>query len=617
MSAATSLSYLVQTSLAVSVLIALVLLVRRPFSKAFGNKAVYVLWAIPLARLIMPPLPANWTLFGALQFGSGTDAAIPPPPPAMPEMVWTEFVVAGGAVPTGIAAGQDTSLWSQLLGALSPLMPSLIAFWALGAVFVFGRLMLRQFATARLIKAEGIDAGPALQTLAMEVRQTIGLSRKDIAIQTSFISSGPLVAGVLRPIILLPAWFEEDYSPEQQRLAIMHEMMHVRRGDLWALLAASLAIAVQWFNPLAWIALSKFRLDQEAACDADVLGVYDVSPHAYGKALVQAVRKTAPVAQPLHAASLPLNHALYERIGHMKNPLPSAKRRKTGLLLTTCVGAAALFVSACAVSNAQTSDPATELDGAAEAEIGAEADTQVHTVIIEEDGIETHELEGGEGRRMRIITRRNGDSAEDQTSGRTMVFLGDGHSDGAHEHTREISERSRAFADEMRRLSRAGVGASREERAALRAEREALRAEFEADIERLTENMTGSGSHVRVMQFSDDTSGHGENTAHVECGSGQQQTRTVIVDRNGQRENHVVSVCGEGVAHIDADQIMADLRADGRLSEEKLAEVEVKLAEAMKKLEGITFTSDTEVDVDIDIDEDETEVDIDVDFDDD
>jgi hypothetical protein len=59
-------TYIVQTTFAVTLLIGAVLLVRRPFATAFGAKAAYALWAIPFLRLIMPPMPANWTLFGLL-----------------------------------------------------------------------------------------------------------------------------------------------------------------------------------------------------------------------------------------------------------------------------------------------------------------------------------------------------------------------------------------------------------------------------------------------------------------------------------------------------------------------------------------------------------------------
>jgi beta-lactamase regulating signal transducer with metallopeptidase domain len=91
-------------------------------------------------------------------------------------------------------------------------------------------------------------------TLAKETQMQLGLTKCNIAIKTSLLSSGPLVTGLIRPTVLLPEWFEDDYTITEQRFALMHEMMHVKRGDIFALYAANLALALQWFNPLAWLA---------------------------------------------------------------------------------------------------------------------------------------------------------------------------------------------------------------------------------------------------------------------------------------------------------------------------------------------------------------------------
>jgi beta-lactamase regulating signal transducer with metallopeptidase domain len=607
MSSATMMfSYLVQTSLAVSVLIGLVLLIRRPFAKAFGQKTAYVLWAIPMARLVMPPVPADWTLFGALHFGGGEAA---PPTSFLGDPVLVSEFVFSSVGPSAPVVIEKASFWSQMLGSMPPLLPTLMVLWAVSALFVFGRLMTRQLGTARLIAVEAKDAGPLLQTLAVDVAQTIGFRSQSVSVRTSLISSGPLVAGLVRPIILLPAWFEDDYTPEQQRLAIMHEMMHVKRGDLWALLGASVAIALQWFNPLAWIALSKFRLDQEAACDADVLSVYDVSPHAYGATLVQAVRKSGPVAQPVHAASLPLNHALYERIDHMRTPLPTTKRRKAGLLLTTGVGLAGLFLSACAVSHAQDNEHA----GAP----AADAETRVRAVVIDREHIETRGSEDRPTSRVRVIRRVEGGDGKDGEH--NVVFLegGDGSAHSAHssaifvgtegagempEHAREIAELAREFAEETRRLNAAPGDNS--------AELEALRSAFEAEVESRSEHLTDGVGQVRIMRLGEGAAWTGDIDAGEDCPEGRRKTRTIVIDRDGEREERVMTICGPGSVEIDTDAIMRDLRASGQLTEERLAEVEVKLAEAKAKLAALDFSGALEMDFDIEVDEDEIDIEI-------
>ena len=55
-------NWAVQTGLVISVLILIILLIRRPFARMFGANAAYALWSLPLIRLFLPALsvPQNW-----------------------------------------------------------------------------------------------------------------------------------------------------------------------------------------------------------------------------------------------------------------------------------------------------------------------------------------------------------------------------------------------------------------------------------------------------------------------------------------------------------------------------------------------------------------------------
>lgn len=49
-------SHALETLLAVSALLLIVLVLRRPVARQFGAGVVYLLWAIPAARFFLPPL---------------------------------------------------------------------------------------------------------------------------------------------------------------------------------------------------------------------------------------------------------------------------------------------------------------------------------------------------------------------------------------------------------------------------------------------------------------------------------------------------------------------------------------------------------------------------------
>src|SRR3546814_13448626 len=57
MSAAMLLQAWGDTLLTTGLLVAAILLIRKPFARAFGPGLTYALWAIPSLRFLLPPLP--------------------------------------------------------------------------------------------------------------------------------------------------------------------------------------------------------------------------------------------------------------------------------------------------------------------------------------------------------------------------------------------------------------------------------------------------------------------------------------------------------------------------------------------------------------------------------
>ena len=80
----------------------------------------------------------------------------------------------------------------------------------------------------------------------------------------------PVTWGLLRPRVLLPACATQ-WSEERKRLVLAHELAHVHRADWFVHLAAKLACAVYWFNPLFWMAYNRLCRESEQACDDAVL----------------------------------------------------------------------------------------------------------------------------------------------------------------------------------------------------------------------------------------------------------------------------------------------------------------------------------------------------------
>lgn len=152
-------------------------------------------------------------------------------------------------------------------------------------------------------------------------------------IRSSDVVSSPLLFGVLRPVIIVPVDFATRFSPSQQQLIIRHERVHLHRKDgLWNALAL-LTLCLFWFNPLVWLAVRSFRMNQELACDETVLNNSAKAVRVdYAKALVQCAGD-APYSNVLYP-TLGDKKTMMKRLEMISSPSKTSKRLTAAALLT-------------------------------------------------------------------------------------------------------------------------------------------------------------------------------------------------------------------------------------------------------------------------------------------
>ena len=99
--------------------------------------------------------------------------------------------------------------------------------------------------------------------------------------------SVPMLAGLVRPVLLLPA---DQLSQQSLRYSLLHELTHCRRRDIWLKALALWVNAVHWFNPLSWYMVRLVERDTELACDEAALRALPREEHAaYGRTILEAV----------------------------------------------------------------------------------------------------------------------------------------------------------------------------------------------------------------------------------------------------------------------------------------------------------------------------------------
>lgn len=107
--------------------------------------------------------------------------------------------------------------------------------------------------------------------------------------------TSPFVIGFLNPKIYIPL----DLDKETESYVLMHERIHLKRGDHLIKLFAFGLLCVHWFNPFCWLSFIFMSRDMEMSCDERVLGTADISC-GYSNALLSfAQNKHFPSPGPL------------------------------------------------------------------------------------------------------------------------------------------------------------------------------------------------------------------------------------------------------------------------------------------------------------------------------
>jgi beta-lactamase regulating signal transducer with metallopeptidase domain len=311
------IAWVIETFVATTLLMLLVLAIRKPVSRHFGPNIAYALWALPVLRLALPPLPESWR------------ASAETPVAAASEVI-TYYMVDPISVPEA-AATAATSV--PVEAAPIDWLPIVVGLWAVGALaFLAYHMIAHGRFCARLLHRA-------------KVERTVAEGRVHV-IETD-AATGPLAFGIWRKYVAFPRDFSERYDPLERNLALAHELGHHLRGDLIANWVALVVLALHWFNPIAWRAFRAFRADQELACDALVLsGRAPALRHAYGRAIVKSAHGGA-VSAACHL------HTINELKGRLR--MLSKHDRKSRTRITAGVtGAAALTLAGLALTASGT-----------------------------------------------------------------------------------------------------------------------------------------------------------------------------------------------------------------------------------------------------------------------
>jgi TonB family protein len=157
---------------------------------------------------------------------------------------------------------------------------SQVAGWSAVDAALFAWVMLAVAAVAYI-----------LQLVVRLGRARRGWHRTELEGGTVYLTrhTGPAAMGVVRGVVVLPAWVLE-LDAELRSLLLQHEREHVRAGDPRLLLTGLMLLATMPWNPVLWFALLRLRNAIEMDCDGRVLA-RGVDPGRYGSLLLEVGRR--------------------------------------------------------------------------------------------------------------------------------------------------------------------------------------------------------------------------------------------------------------------------------------------------------------------------------------
>ena len=127
------------------------------------------------------------------------------------------------------------------------------------------------------------------------------------------LAATPMLVGVFHPAIILP---DREYTNEQLRAVLLHELTHLRRKDVLVKWLTVLVSALHWFNPIVWLVRREIDRACELSCDEAVIRNLDTDgKQNYGETLLYVAADSKTPHAVLSTTMCEEKKALKERLG--------------------------------------------------------------------------------------------------------------------------------------------------------------------------------------------------------------------------------------------------------------------------------------------------------------
>ncbi len=256
----------------------------------------HALWLLVLIKLVIPP---TWSVSGAViprVVGPAKhrleERWVAKQPNTAPTKAEGESSTKEDHITSsspGLAGAIPTTLHDEPVGVTW----RTVAFgaWLVGMVGIAALLVSR---TARLRRwhreqEEKRTIPPWFLDLMVSTAERLGLNRLPAIVFSDEVAA-PAVYGIFNPVLLLPAHSASLDRAEAEHV-LMHELAHLKRGDLWLHGLCLVLQIVYWFNPLLIWARRQLKHVRELCCDLTVANHLREQTMEYRQTLLETARR--------------------------------------------------------------------------------------------------------------------------------------------------------------------------------------------------------------------------------------------------------------------------------------------------------------------------------------
>lgn len=283
----------------VSLLILIISMIDLVIKKWAWPQVRYALWTLVLLKLIIPP---TWAFSGGIIPNIRAEIVNDNIPANFSEQPAQSMIKNDNNLQSPVIDqdqenqatlfSESTELKKLTVEANLSWKAYFMGVWLLGILF-FGVILgskISKLKNWHKEQEEKKNIPEWFHNVLIKVGKTLSVERLP-SIVFSNEALSPAVYGIFRPVLLLPEKYLDELNEDEAEHVLLHELAHIKRGDL---IVHGICLILQifyWFNPFLIWSRKQMKHIREICCDMTIANILREKTKQYKKTLINTARE--------------------------------------------------------------------------------------------------------------------------------------------------------------------------------------------------------------------------------------------------------------------------------------------------------------------------------------